>query len=192
MTPFVAMALLIAYFMLSIEVYLATYCLTVSRLSFWGIGPTELRLVLAAGTLALLSDPKVKVLGEPYIDCSMWAARSRPLASSSRSSSRWRETFGSFTARSRCHEGPVRGIQRRRRDRVRAATRDALAADQSPRRSLPRSRHRGDRVRHPAELLRPRMVDLVGSAGRRPGSPSPLRPVSHRQSRYLACREQSA
>ena len=42
------------------------------------------------------------------------------------------------------------------------------------------------------ELLRPRMVDLVGSAGRRPGSPSPLRPVSHRQSRYLACREQSA
>lgn len=66
MAPFVAMALLIAYFMLSIEVYLATYCLTVFRLSFWGIGPTELRLVLAAGTLALLSDPKVQVLGEPY------------------------------------------------------------------------------------------------------------------------------
>lgn len=66
MTPFVAMALLIAYFMLSIEIYLATYCLTVFRLSFWGVGPTELRLVLAAGTLALLSDPKVQVLGEPY------------------------------------------------------------------------------------------------------------------------------
>ena len=66
MTPFVAMALLIAYFMLSIEIYLATYCLTVFRLSFWGIGPTELRLVLAVGTLALLSDPKVQILGEPY------------------------------------------------------------------------------------------------------------------------------
>lgn len=66
MTPFVAMALLIAYFMLSIEIYLATYCLTVFRLSFWGVGPTELRLVLAAGTLALLSDPKVQVLGEPF------------------------------------------------------------------------------------------------------------------------------
>lgn len=66
MTPFVAMALLIAYFMLSIEIYLATYCLTVFRLSFWGVGPTELRLVLAAGTLALLSDPKVQVLGELF------------------------------------------------------------------------------------------------------------------------------
>lgn len=32
----------------------------------WGVGPTELRLVLAAGTLALLSDPKVQVLGEPF------------------------------------------------------------------------------------------------------------------------------
>jgi len=66
MTPFVAMALLIAYFMLSIEIYLATYCLTVFRLSFWGVGPTELRLVLAAGTLALLSDPKVHILGDYY------------------------------------------------------------------------------------------------------------------------------
>jgi len=66
MTSFVAMALLIAYFMLSIEIYLATYCLTVFRLSFWGVGPTELRLVLAAGTLALLSDPKVAILGQHY------------------------------------------------------------------------------------------------------------------------------
>src|SRR6185436_883208 len=66
MSPFVAMALLIAYFMLSIEIYLATYCLTVFRLSFWGVGPTELRLVLAAGTLALLSDPKVAILGQHY------------------------------------------------------------------------------------------------------------------------------
>ena len=66
MTPFVAMALLIAYFMLSIEIYLATYCLTVFRLSFWGVGPTELRIVLAAGTLALLSDPKVAILGQHY------------------------------------------------------------------------------------------------------------------------------
>src|SRR5204862_639697 len=66
MTPFVAMALLIAYFMLSIEIYLATYCLTVFRLSFWGVGPTELRLVLAAGTVALLFDPRVEILGQHY------------------------------------------------------------------------------------------------------------------------------
>jgi archaetidylinositol phosphate synthase len=66
MSPAVAMVLLIAYFLLSIEIYLATYCLTVFRLSFWGVGPTELRLVLAAGTVALLSDPRVALFGEHY------------------------------------------------------------------------------------------------------------------------------
>jgi archaetidylinositol phosphate synthase len=66
MSPFVAMGLLIAYLMLSIDVYLATYCLTVFRLSFWGVGPTELRLLLAAGALALRNDPRVHVLGESF------------------------------------------------------------------------------------------------------------------------------
>src|SRR5438874_10783521 len=33
MTPSIAMALLVAYYMLSIEIYLATYCLAVFRLS---------------------------------------------------------------------------------------------------------------------------------------------------------------
>jgi phosphatidylglycerophosphate synthase len=66
MTPFIAMALLVAYYMLSIEIYLATYCLAVFRLSFGGVGPTELRLLLAAGTIALLSDPTVDVFGHRY------------------------------------------------------------------------------------------------------------------------------
>ena len=52
--------------MLSIEVYLATYCLTVFRMSFWGIGPTELRILLAIGTLALWSDPRPEILGQQY------------------------------------------------------------------------------------------------------------------------------
>ncbi len=66
MSPLVAMGVLIALFMLLIEVYLAAYCLTVFRMSFWGIGPTELRLLLAIGTLALLSDPTVDILGRSY------------------------------------------------------------------------------------------------------------------------------
>ena len=66
MSPIVAMALLIAYFMLSIEIYLATYCLAVFRLSFWGVGPTELRLLLAAGTVALAGDPRVEILDQHY------------------------------------------------------------------------------------------------------------------------------
>jgi phosphatidylglycerophosphate synthase len=66
MSPMVALSLLVAYFLLSIEVYLATYCLTVFRMSFWGIGPTELRVLLAIGTVALVSDPKVQILGGTY------------------------------------------------------------------------------------------------------------------------------
>ena len=49
--------------MLSIEVYLATYCLTVFRMSFWGIGPTELRILLAIGTVALWFDPRPEIFG---------------------------------------------------------------------------------------------------------------------------------
>ena len=66
MSPLIAMGVLVAYFMLLIEVCLATYCLRVFRLSFWGCGPTELRLVLAIGTMALLSDPSVAILGRSY------------------------------------------------------------------------------------------------------------------------------
>jgi phosphatidylglycerophosphate synthase len=66
MTPAVAGAFLVAYLMLSIEIYLATYCLAVFRLSYWGVGPTELRLLLAAGTLTLLYDPQVALLGRLY------------------------------------------------------------------------------------------------------------------------------
>jgi archaetidylinositol phosphate synthase len=66
MTPLVALALLAAYLMLSIEVYLATYCVAIFRLSFWGVGPTELRLLLAIGTVALMSDPRVAIFGTRY------------------------------------------------------------------------------------------------------------------------------
>jgi phosphatidylglycerophosphate synthase len=66
MSPIIAASFLVAYFMLSIEIYLATYCLAVFRLSFWGVGPTELRILLAVGTVALVSDPKVHVFGGHY------------------------------------------------------------------------------------------------------------------------------
>jgi putative flippase GtrA/phosphatidylglycerophosphate synthase len=66
MSPFIAMGVLIAYFMLSIEIYLATYCLAVFRLSFWGMGPTELRVLLAIGTLALIRDPHVEMWGRAF------------------------------------------------------------------------------------------------------------------------------
>lgn len=67
MSPLVAIGLLVAYFMLSIEIYLATYCLAVFRLSFSGLGGTELRIVLAIGTLKLLSGSTVTLLGHRFL-----------------------------------------------------------------------------------------------------------------------------
>jgi hypothetical protein len=41
------------------EVFLATSVRGVFRMSFSGFGPTELRILLAAGTIALFGDPHV-------------------------------------------------------------------------------------------------------------------------------------
>ena len=51
--PWIAIAMLIAFLLLSIEVYLATYTLGSFRLSHGKLGPTEIRLALVAGNLAL-------------------------------------------------------------------------------------------------------------------------------------------
>jgi len=61
--PAIAFGLLIAFLMLSIEAYLATYTLGQFQLSYWKFGPTEIRLLLAAGNLALLRWPTAKILG---------------------------------------------------------------------------------------------------------------------------------
>ena len=54
MTPLVALAFLIAYLLLSIEIYLATYTVGTFHLSYWNFGPTELRILLAIGNLYAL------------------------------------------------------------------------------------------------------------------------------------------
>jgi archaetidylinositol phosphate synthase len=59
MHPWIAIGLLIAFLVLSIQSYLATHTLGEFRLSFWNFGPTELRLLLAVGNLALLRWPVV-------------------------------------------------------------------------------------------------------------------------------------
>ena len=61
MTPIVAAVFLIAYYVLSIEIYLATYCVGRFRMSFWGWGPTELRILLAVGALTLFVKPVVTI-----------------------------------------------------------------------------------------------------------------------------------
>jgi len=59
MQPYIAIGLLVGFLLLSIQSYLATYTLGEFRLSFWSFGPTELRILLAVGNLALLRWPVV-------------------------------------------------------------------------------------------------------------------------------------
>jgi phosphatidylglycerophosphate synthase len=61
-----AMALLIAFQLLSIESYLAAYTTGSFRLSHGKFGPTEIRLVLAAGNMALWFNPAATALGLGY------------------------------------------------------------------------------------------------------------------------------
>jgi len=66
MDPRIAIGLLVAFLMLSIQSYLATHALGEFRISFWRFGPTELRILLAIGNVALLWKPVVNLLGGKY------------------------------------------------------------------------------------------------------------------------------
>ena len=59
----VAAAMLVAFLLLSIETYLATYTLGEFHLSFAKFGPTELRLLLAVGNTVLYFFPTASVPG---------------------------------------------------------------------------------------------------------------------------------
>ena len=59
MHPYIAIGLLVAFLVLSIQSYLATYTLGEFQLSFWKFGPTELRILLAVGNLAVFRWPYV-------------------------------------------------------------------------------------------------------------------------------------
>ena len=66
MHPLVAMGLLVAYFALSIEVYLAAHVLGEFRITYFQMGPTELRILLAIGSLWLMVKPMVTLFGHTY------------------------------------------------------------------------------------------------------------------------------
>ena len=65
MHPSLAIAVVAAYFLVAAESYLTTHAAGVFRISFAGFGPTELRLVLAAGGIAVVNKPWVEIAGLP-------------------------------------------------------------------------------------------------------------------------------
>ena len=66
MSPLVAAGLLISYYILSLQVFLATYTIGRFQLSFFKFGPTELRLVLAIGSLVLIFKPISHVFSHAF------------------------------------------------------------------------------------------------------------------------------
>lgn len=63
MTPGVAVLVVAAYYLVSAETFLATHSRGVFKMAFLGVGPTELRLLLAAGAIALINTPMVAPFG---------------------------------------------------------------------------------------------------------------------------------
>jgi len=63
MSPLVAALFVASFFLVSGETYLATHARGVFKMSFLGVGPTELRIILAAGAVALIGSPVVSPLG---------------------------------------------------------------------------------------------------------------------------------
>lgn len=61
--PLIALAVLTAYLMVCAESYLAVHASGRFRMSFLWFGPTELRIVLAAGALKAAHDPMVSLGG---------------------------------------------------------------------------------------------------------------------------------
>jgi phosphatidylglycerophosphate synthase len=61
MSPIIALSLLVAYLLVAGESFLSTAVRNVFKMSFLGVGPTELRIVLAIGVLALRNNPQVNL-----------------------------------------------------------------------------------------------------------------------------------
>jgi archaetidylinositol phosphate synthase len=67
LSPLIAGAFLIAYLLLSIEIYLATYTIGTFHLSYWRFGPTELRILLVIGNLFALRSPHAMLAGREFL-----------------------------------------------------------------------------------------------------------------------------
>jgi archaetidylinositol phosphate synthase len=63
MSPLIAALVVAAFFLVSAETYLATHSRGVFKMAFLGVGPTELRILMAAGAIALITSPTVSVFG---------------------------------------------------------------------------------------------------------------------------------
>ncbi len=62
-----AIGLLLAYYLLSIHVYIVTHTFGTFHLTFWKLSTTELRIILSIGNIIILFYPKVKIFNKPIL-----------------------------------------------------------------------------------------------------------------------------
>ncbi len=100
MSPLVAALVVAGFFLVSAESFLATHSRGIFNMSFAGFGPTELRLLIAAGALTLLKGPFV-VIPLIWASCvfSILAGSSGPLEWSRPSSPHRASTFAPSISR---------------------------------------------------------------------------------------------
>lgn len=67
MSPLAGTGFLLAYYLVMIQIALAAHAVGTFCISFWKFGPTELRILLAAGTLRLLWSDEVTIAGSRYL-----------------------------------------------------------------------------------------------------------------------------
>jgi archaetidylinositol phosphate synthase len=67
MNPLIAVALLAVFALVEAEVFLATHVHQVFRLSCFRVGPTELRILLAVGTVYIFHRPWVHIAGKSFL-----------------------------------------------------------------------------------------------------------------------------
>lgn len=67
MSERVAAALLVVFLMLAINSYLAAYALGKFQLSHWMMGPTEIRILLIAGNIALFNHSHTQIFGRRFL-----------------------------------------------------------------------------------------------------------------------------
>jgi len=66
MSPLVAAGFLVAYYLLAIETYLATYAIGRFKISYGPFGGTEIRILLAAVNVLVLFEPQVTLGGASW------------------------------------------------------------------------------------------------------------------------------
>ena len=67
MSPMMGASFLLAYYLVMIQIALAAHAVGTFCISFWKFGPTELRILLAIGTLRLLWSDQATIAGIRYL-----------------------------------------------------------------------------------------------------------------------------